>query len=102
MLPTQASLPAAGQGSAGYDYPGTYAGRFDGMEHKGGAKAKTPIVGTRGTSASERAKARKMGGERSLAPAAKGRQGYWDIPSFQGGTKVSTQKAKSGRRLKAR
>jgi hypothetical protein len=102
MLPMQASLRAAGQGSAGYDYPGTYAGRFDGMEDKGGAKESGPIAGTRSTSAGRRTKARKTESGKSLAPAAKGRQGYWDVPSFQGGTKVSTQKAKSGRRLKAK
>ncbi len=102
MLPVQASAPAAGQGSAGYDYPGTYAGRFDGMEDKGGAKAKAPFVGTRGTSASGRAKTRKTESGKSLAPTAKGPQRYWDVPSFQGGTKVSTQKAKSPRKLKAK
>jgi hypothetical protein len=102
MLPMHVSLPAAGQGSGGYDYPGTYAGRFDGVEDKGGAKANTPIVGTRSASASRRTKARKTESGKSLAPTAKGPQRYWDVPSFQGGTKVSTQKAKSPRKLKAK
>ena len=104
VLPMLAILPAAGQGQAGYDYPGGYAGRFDGVEGKGGAGANEAVtIGrARRMSADRRAKARKTGGAGSLAPAAKSHQGYWDVPRFQGGTKVGTQGAKGGLGLQAK
>jgi hypothetical protein len=103
MLSGAASLPAVGQGTAGYDYPGEYAGRFDGTTKKPGPGTgeKTTIHGGRSLSVGKRAKKRKTGGGDSLAPGATGSQTYWDVPQFQGGTKVNTQ-GKGGRRLQAK
>jgi hypothetical protein len=104
ILSTVVSMPAASQGSSVYDYPGEYAGRFDGAKQKGGAGASETVTigGARRLAAGSRVKARKPGGAGSPAPAAKGRQGYWDYPSFQGGTRVGTQGAKGRRKLQAK